>query len=282
MLIYPPDVLFIPASIMPFLGRAKTVVTLHDVAYEKYKGDLSWKGRAYQRLAAYWAKWFAAEILTVSNFSKAEIIKYYNIPANKIHVTYLGLSNAQAIPERVEVETPYLAFVGRLESKKNIAQLIRVFRAVKQTDWGKKLQLHLVGYPSRGWQEAQQLIEQYQLESDVIRHGWLNEKEKYTIIKGASVYIHLAKYEGFGFGLIEAMACNTPVIANNATSLPEIAGQAAILVDANDIESIVKAIEQVLHNQELRLSLIKAGKQRVSQFQWNKTAAETLNILTSV
>jgi len=157
MLFNPPDVLFIPASIIPIISPKRTVTTLHDVAYEAYKNDLSWKGRAYQRLSAKWAKKFCSQIITVSQFSKSEIIKYYQIAADKIQVTYLGLSNPEKIPPASKQKKNYLLFVGRLESKKNIAQLIRIFAAMQKTSWGKRISLHLVGYPSRGWQEAEAL-----------------------------------------------------------------------------------------------------------------------------
>lgn len=279
MLFNPPDVLFIPASIIPVISPKRTVTTLHDVAYEVYKGDLSWKGRAYQRLSAKWAKKICSQIITVSQFSKNEIIKYYQVAADKIQVTYLGLSHPEKIPPPPKQKKKYLLFVGRLESKKNIAQLIRVFAAIQKTSWGKHISLHLVGYPSRGWQEAENLIKQFRLENKIIRHGWIKEEEKYKLISEAAIYIHLAKYEGFGFGLIEAMACQTPIIANRAASLPEIAGSAALLVDANNIPEVVEAINKLYYDKKLQLDLIAKGLKRSQEFRWEKTAAQTLKIL---
>ncbi len=279
MLFNPPDVLFIPASIIPIISPKRTVTTLHDVAYEAYKNDLSWKGRAYQRLSAKWAKKFCSQIITVSQFSKSEIIKYYQIAADKIQVTYLGLSNPEKIPPASKQKKNYLLFVGRLESKKNIAQLIRIFAAMQKTSWGKRISLHLVGYPSRGWQEAENLIKQFRLEEKVIRHGWINEEEKYKLISEAAIYIHLAKYEGFCFGLIEAMACQTAIITNRAASMPEIAGDAALLVDANNIPEVVEAINKLYYDKNLQTDLITKGLKRSQEFRWEKTAAETLRIL---
>jgi len=282
MLINSPDVLFIPAQIIPIIHAQKTVTTMHDVAYEVYQDDLSWKSRAYLRLAAKWAKKYCAKIITVSNFSQQEIIKYYEIPAEKIQVTYLGLSNREKIPPLPATKENYLIYVGRLESKKNISQLIRVFQAIRQTDWGKEIKLHLVGYPSRGWDEAEELIKTFGLELAVIQHGWVSEEEKYRLIAQAQAYLHLAKYEGFGFGPIEAMACGTPVIINNAASLPEICGQAAVLVDANNIDQVVKAVHNLYNNTNLRQELIEQGLIHSKEFIWAKTAQQTLNILKTV
>ena len=283
MLINPPDVLFIPAQIIPWLHAKKTITTIHDVAYEVYQEDLSWKSRAYLRLAAKWAKKYCPKIITVSHFSKQEIIKYYQIPADRIEVIYLGLNEPEKIPQPPVVQKKdYLLYVGRLESKKNIAQLIRVFNEVAQTDWGNELKLHLVGYPSRGWSEAEQLINSFKLQAKVIQHGWIGGAEKYRLISEANIYVHLAKYEGFGFGLIEAMACATPVVANRAACLPEIGADAAVFVDANNIDETVAALKSVYQDQALRQRLITAGLKRAQDFSWTEAARQTLAVLKSV
>ncbi len=276
MLVNPPDILFIPAQIIPLIHARKTVTTIHDVAYEVFSQDLSFKSRSYLRFAAYLAKWFCRLILTVSQFSKDEIIKYYGIAADKIIVTPLGIHPPQMISEQKRQRQNYLLYVGRLESKKNIAQLIEVYNKVTQTDWGRDLELYLAGYPSRGWQEAQEKINHYGLANKVRILGWVTESEKWQLLSEARCYVHLAKYEGFGFGPLEAMAVGTPAIVNNAASLPEIVADAAWLVDANDVTMVVDTIGSIITDPASSQATIERGQHRWQQFTWRVTAEKTL------
>ena len=276
MLINPPDILFIPAQIIPLIHARKTITTIHDVAYEVFSEDLSFKSRSYLRFAAYLAKWFCRLILTVSQFSKDEIIKYYGIAADKIIVTPLGIHPPQMISEQKRERKNYLLYVGRLESKKNIAQLIEVYNEISKTDWGHDLELYLVGYPSRGWEEAEQKIKHYGLEDKVRVFGWVTESEKWRLLSEATCYVHLAKYEGFGFGPLEAMAAGTPAIVNNAASLPEIVGDAAWLVDANDVTMVVDTIKLVVSDHQVTNERTERGLQHWTRFTWRATAEKTL------
>ncbi len=285
VLVNPPDVLFIPASIIPFISAKRTVTTIHDVAYEVYKHDLSQKSRLYLRLASYWAKWFCRKIITVSEFSKKEIIKYYKFPADKIAIIYLGLNwDVIATSNQVSAPTtePYLLYVGRLESKKNIVRLIETFNAVRSTDWGRDYKLYLIGNTSRGWDEAEKMIQEKNLTSAVIRTGWVSEEQKFAYLRGARAYVHLAKYEGFGFGPLEAMAVGTPVVINNVTSLPEICGGHALLTDAEVVTSTVEVIRRATQDENLRKQLITNGLLWAEKFTWQKTAEKTLEVLRSV
>jgi len=284
ILINPPDVLFIPASIIPIISARRTFTTIHDVAYEVYKHDLSQKSRIYLRLASYWAKWFCRKIITVSEFSKQEIIKYYQVASEKIIVAHLGL-NWPAIHQATKISStpdqPYLLYVGRLESKKNIVRLIETFEAVRATSWGHNFNLYLIGTPSRGWSEAKKMIKEKNLTTVVRQKGWVTEEEKFNYLKNARVYVQLAKYEGFGFGPLEAMAMGTPTVVNNAGSLPEVCGSQAILVDAENISTTVEAIRQATQDEAIRQKLITDGLLWVQQYTWQKTAEKTLAVLTS-
>ncbi|MFH0873393.1 MAG: glycosyltransferase family 1 protein [Candidatus Komeilibacteria bacterium] len=282
MLFNPPDILFIPAQIIPVISPPNTVTTIHDVAYEVFKDDLSWKSRGYLRFAAQLAKRRCCLIFTVSEFSKKEIIKYYQIPAEKIIVTHLGITPPVFPSGCVLEKKNYLLYVGRLESKKNIVRLIEVFNQVTQTDWGKDLQLYLAGYPSRGWKEAQEKISEFNLQDKVKTFGWITEEEKSKLLAEAKVYVHLAKYEGFGFGPLEAMACGTPAVVNNAASLPEIVGTAAWLVNANDDKMVLEAIKEFVTNPNTASDYIQRGQQQWQRFTWKTAAEKTLAALKSI
>jgi glycosyltransferase involved in cell wall biosynthesis len=282
MLFNPPDVLFIPASIIPIISAKKTITTIHDVAYEVYKNDLSQKSRLYLRFASYWAKWFCRKIITVSEFSKREIIKFYHYDPTNIVVTHLGLNwDELNKPTTINPKAPekYLLYVGRLESKKNIARLIEVFDEVKKSGWGHDYSLILIGNPSRGWSEAEELIKQRNLTSDVLRTGWVSEAEKFAYLRGARAYVHLAKYEGFGFGPLEAMACGTPVVINDAGSLPEICHNHALVVDADNLPATVEAIRQAAEDTTVRQELTAGGISWAQTFTWEKTAQQTLEAI---
>jgi glycosyltransferase involved in cell wall biosynthesis len=285
MLFNPPDVLFIPASIIPLISAKRTVTTLHDVAYEVYKHDLSQKSRLYLRFSAYWAKWFCRKIITVSEFSKQEIIKFYKFASDRIVVTHLGLnwdSIASAASTSLPTTDSYLLYVGRLESKKNIARLIEIFTSVKATAWGHDYKLYLIGNPSRGWTEAERLIKEKNLSTDVVRTGWVSEAQKFAYLKGAKAYVHLAKYEGFGFGPLEAMAVGAPAVINNAGSLPEVCGSSALIIDATDETATVEAIRQATQDEHVRRRLITDGLSWSQRYTWEKTAEKTLEVLKSV
>ncbi|MBU0648687.1 glycosyltransferase family 4 protein [Patescibacteria group bacterium] len=297
MLFKAPDVLYIPAHAMPVIHPKKTVVTLHDVGFERYpelypKPDL-W----YHRWSVGYTISQAVKIITVSNFSKDELIKFYQIPPEKIEVTHLGYDaeNYKVIDDKVRIDSvlkkynikkPYIFYIGRLEPKKNSLLLIEAFGRYKQKHKDDQVSLVLVGRPGFNYikirKQVAQCIEKYNLEKWIVRTGWIPEAEVPYIYNGAACFVFPSAYEGFGIPLLEAMACGTPVLSSRAASLPEVGQDAVMYFETHEVESLVQGLKKILHDPALQTALREKGFQRVKNFSWRKTAQQTLDILKSV
>ncbi len=283
MLVNPPDLLFIPAQIIPIIHPAKTITTIHDVAYLPYPESYSRKSRMYLDFAAKIAKKLP-RILTVSEFSKKEITKYYGIDPKKIIVTPLGFShetkaNAQVVMTKYGLKNPFILYVGRLERKKNVAVIVDAFNMIKDESWGRDFELVLVGVKGHGWEEIEKVINASHYKNDIKIVGWVSEPEKHTLLAEAKAFILLSAYEGFGIPLLEAMSARTPVITSNQAALPEVGGDATYIVPRGKPGKVRDALKDILYNSEMREKLIERGTARVELFSWKKTAEKTLQAL---
>ncbi len=314
-----PDVLFIPAHTIPLIHPKKTVLTVHDVGFERYtqlysKDVIGQKGirkrvmsagvRAftlgkygsneldYHRWAMNYAIKHATKIIVPSEFTKKEIIDIYNIPESKITVIYHGIDHERYfvvpdqdkvvnIQKKYKINPPYLFFVGRLEEKKNTAGLVKAFAIAK-----KKYQiphtLVLTGNPGYNFEAVRDEILKNNITRRVDMPGYINSEDLVYLLNGADIFMFTTFYEGFGLPVIEAMACGTPVIASNRTSIPEVAGDAALLVDPNNHEQIANAIYKVVSQPEVREKMVDEGFKQIKKFDWEKCAQETLNVITNI
>lgn len=318
MLFGSPDLLFVPAHTIPLIHPKNTVTTLHDVGFERFQ-ELYSKDRIgyrtsltkslinllvriltlgkygsneydYHRFSARFALKHARKIITISQFTKKEILDVYQFARpEKIEVILLAcdkkrFSKVTSIQEQKEtinkygIQQPFLLYIGRLEEKKNTIGLIEVLK-ILQTKYGFTGQLVLIGKEGFKFKDALRTIERYEMEQKVIRPGWINEDERIILLKAAAVFVFPSFYEGFGIPPLEAMASKVPVVASNAASIPEVVGNAAILVDPKNSEKIAAVVNRALIDQKLRLELIKRGTKRIAQFDWNKTAKATLELL---
>ena len=227
----------------------------------------------------------ASKIITVSNYTKKDITKFLKISEEKVDVTYLGVDHENFKPlkncsER-PIKEPYILYVGSEQPRKNLTMLFKVFHLLKKDLRFKDLKLVKVGLSSsRGdpafRKKTLETIRELGLIRDVIFAGYVSNKDLAILYSHAECFVLLSLYEGFGLPVLEAMACGCPVIASNVTSLPEIAGNASILVNPLDAGEIVKAIKMVILDETLRKELIKKGLERVKAFSWEKCAKETL------
>lgn len=297
MLLRQPDLLFIPAHAMPVIHPKKTVVTLHDVGFERYPEFYPKPDLWYHRWSVGYTISQAVKIITVSNFSKDELIKLYQIPPEKIEVTHLGYDaeNYKVIDDKVKIgsvlkkyniKKPYIFYIGRLEPKKNSLLLIEAFGRYKQKHKDDQVSLVLAGRPGFNYikirKQVEQCIEKYNLEKWIIRTGWVAEEDVPYIHNGAESFVFPSCYEGFGIPLLEAMACGTPVLASRAASIPEVGADAVMYFNTDDVDSLVSAMDKILNDQDLRNNLKQKGFQRIKNFSWRDTAQKTLQILKSV
>lgn len=282
MLVRPPDLLFVPAHVIPMMLPRRTVTTVHDVAFMAEPQAYGDGGRAYLRFATAQAV-RRAEILTVSEFSKKEIIERFNASAECVTVSPLGYDASlyRPVPRdeaakraaKYEIHDPYFLFVGRLERKKNLAGLLRAFHEFKEKRGpDDRTALVLVGKRGRGFAEAMDVIKDCEAEGFVHELGYVPQEDLPYLYAGAAAFVFPSWYEGFGLPVIEAFACGAPVIASSSASLPEIAEEAALYVDPANTASIADAMRRVVEDADLRGRLIEAGLLRAAQFSWRRTA----------
>lgn len=317
MLQRPPDVLWVPAHTIPLIHPRRTVTTLHDVGFERFPelyghdliGGRGLAGRLlnifvrlvtlrrygsseldYHRWSARWAVAQASRIITVSAFTKSEIISCYRADPDRITVIPLGFdpetfrrpsaAAVAAAAATIRVSVPYVLFVGRLERKKNITTLIDVFARARQTL--PALQLVLIGAPGVGWKETEQRIQQSGLDAVVHRLGWQPRQVYVPLLAGATALVFLSHYEGFGLPVLESFAVGTPVIAAAGSALPEVAGDGAIIVNPDDVDGAAQALVDVTQHYQLRQTLNARARQRLGLFSWSRAAQATQAVLEQI
>jgi glycosyltransferase involved in cell wall biosynthesis len=290
MFFSPPDVLFVPAHALPLFCRTKTVITLHDLGFKRFPAAYSFWQRNYPRFVYRWAAKFASKIIVPSEFTKNELIDLYKINPQKVEVVYLGYNNNLFRPinerERVDqvlnqykIKKPYLLYVGRLEKKKNIDNLIRVFqKIVGITTAAAELNLVLIGRFGYGSQKIASKIKGDQL---IRQFDYIISDDLPYFYAGAECFVFPSLYEGFGLPVLEAMACGCPVVTSQSLSLLEIGDGAIQCFNAQNIEEGVRIILKIMRDRELRGEMIRRGLERAQNFSWQKCAQETIKILLS-
>jgi glycosyltransferase involved in cell wall biosynthesis len=228
----------------------------------------------------------AVKIIAVSQRTKHDLTYYLGIPEEGISVVYNGIDHKLFKPvENRLVDYPYLLFVGSEQPRKNFIGLLKAFHQLKKESKFKDLKLVKVGKAGGGAEfreETLKAVVELELASEVIFTEYVAEEDLPAYYSGAECFVLPSYYEGFGFPPLEAMACGCPVIASNRASLPEITGGTAIEFDPDDIEELANSLREVLTNRELRENLINRGLRWASEFSWEKTASETLEVYREV
>ncbi|OGE78319.1 MAG: hypothetical protein A2751_04175 [Candidatus Doudnabacteria bacterium RIFCSPHIGHO2_01_FULL_46_14] len=302
MIVNRPDVLFCPAHTIPLIHPKRTFTTLHDVGFkdcpELYDKLSLW----YHRFSAWLAVKKAEHIFTVSEFSKQRIIANYDCEPNKITVTHLGVPPLPNPPPQGEGNTKasssplrgedkgggdstlqdlglkaanYILYVGRLEPKKNILNMIKGYEMS-----GLGMPLVLAGRKVQIDDVESYLHQRPELKTRIRFLNYVSETDKDALYRGAAIFLFATLYEGFGLPILEAQATKTPVITSNTASNPEIAGGGAVLVNPNNPQEIAESIRQIVSNNILREQVIALGTENVKRFNWPATAQNTWKILS--
>jgi glycosyltransferase involved in cell wall biosynthesis len=319
MIRHRPDVLFVPAHGIPLIRPRKTVNTIHDVAFKREVGVYEenklgpQKGRG-RRLINFlvrlltsgkyganstdylnWSTEYSLkksdQIITVSQFTKDEILQVYQPKNKNIKVIHNGYNERlykkindekkiSDVLEKYGLTRPYFLYVGRLEKKKNTPLLIEGFVKFKNSNPDRTEKLVLIGDASYGFDEIKYIIQEFGIENDIVMPGWAGEQDMPYIFNGASAYILPSLHEGFGITILQALACGVPAIASDIPVLREVAGEAALFFNPHDKNDIAKIMEKLVVDENLKNELIERGLERVKEFSWEKCAAETLEILT--
>ncbi|HVT00645.1 MAG TPA: glycosyltransferase family 1 protein [Patescibacteria group bacterium] len=278
------DVLFSPTHYSPIFTPIPEVISILDVSY-KYFPEL-FKKQDLLKLSI-WGKYSikkAAAIVTISESSKNDIIKEYQVPEAKIAVLHLGIKDLQKSSmtksefiKKYNIEKPYVLFVGTLQPRKNLVRLIHAFSKIDDD-----YELIIIG--RRGWDYEDILTApaKFGVGSRVRFLEGVNDSELALFYENAEVFVLPSLYEGFGLPVLEAMRYGCPVVTSNISSLPEAGGDAALYFDPEDPDDIASIINKVLKDKKLRDKMIKEGHNQVKKFSWEKAAKEALSVFESI
>lgn len=282
MLVWPTDILFVPGHVFPVVRPPKTIMTIHDIAATEFPEAYNFFERFYSLYPAKLADTCLYKIIVPSNFTKSELMEKFDLNQDKIKVIPHGFIddlNGQAektVLNKCDIQTPYLLYLGRLESKKNVARIINSFDDIKkQYD---EMQLILAGKSGYGHEKIEDKIESSSHREDILELGWVSKKEKASLLKYAEVLVFPSLYEGFGFPVLESLSCETPVVASKNTALREVGGGIPYYVDPRSADSIYRGISKALSSSQDKIS---RGRQKIDEFSWHKAARETAKVLLS-
>ncbi len=281
-----PDIFFTPTHYAPRFSPSPSVISIMDLSFIHFpemfnKKDLwqlkNWTGYSVKN---------AKKIITISRYSKNDIVSHYGIDPDKVAVTYPGYNEKKyqisKIKNKYNINNDYILFVGTLQPRKNIARLIEAFKIAMKQFNNETMKLIVVG--KKGWlyEEIFQKVKELRIEKRIIFTDYVKEEELPDLYRGAKCLVLPSLHEGFGIPVIEAMACGCPVVVSNVSSLPEIVESAGVFVDPYRIESIAEGINQVCYDEANRNKLIKKGLLQVKKFSWQKCAEETYNSIVEI
>jgi glycosyltransferase involved in cell wall biosynthesis len=274
-----PDLFLSPDGIIPLRTKTPCLPVIHDLNFEHYPEDL------HPRFIKYYRNYYpqfarkATRIATVSEYSKSDIVKTYSIAPEKIDVVYNGASagfrqlddeTAETVRAKYSGGAPYFLFVGSLHPRKNIVRLVQAFGQFRSKhDVPHKLLI--VGERFWGNEALNKTLENFPYKNDVIFTGRISPEDLHQVMGAAFALTYVPYFEGFGIPIVEAMQCGVPVITANVTSMPEVAGDAALLVDPFSVDSIAAALETMTLDQTKRNELIKKAIERHPIFNWDRT-----------
>ncbi|MCX6807092.1 MAG: glycosyltransferase family 1 protein [Candidatus Berkelbacteria bacterium] len=265
----------------PILYNQPSIVTIHDLTplYFPGKKRSSFIEQKAYRFVLKNALKKASKIIAVSNFTKNDLIKNFPFAKEKIQVIYEGVDSHFALISK-QISKPYLLYVGIWREHKNLLGLIKAFEKLKISNLD--LRFVIVGKPDPYYPEIPKAVESSKFKKDIILTGYVDDAKLAHLYQNATALVFPSFYEGFGLPGLEAMTLDCPVISSNATSLPEIYGEAAIYFDPHNINDMVDKILRLLNNEALRKELIEKGKKQVLKYSWTKTAKETLRLYNSL
>jgi glycosyltransferase involved in cell wall biosynthesis len=288
----PVDVLHVQFTAPPF-SPCPVVVSVHDLSFEHLPQTFNRRSRTQLRLTVRHSVKRAARILTLSEHTRRDMIETYGTSPERITAiplaapSYFGRVREERELQRVRhiygIEGDYILCVSSIQPRKNLPRLVRAYESLRNKRGpGKLPKLVLVGKCAWLYDETLRSIEEGRMKDSIILTGYVPQSDLPALYSGSICFVYPSYFEGFGLPPLEAMKCGTPVIAGNRTSLPEVVGDAGILVDPFDVNAIAAAIERLVDDPDLRQQLSVKGVARSRLFDWNETARRTLNIYEQV
>ncbi len=275
-----PDLFFSPEGFLPLGIKEKSVNVFHDLSFEHQPKNLPPVERFYCRRFSPKSAGQSTRIATVSEYSKQDIVKTYGVNPDKIDVVYNGANTAYApvsLEDQQEVRqkfsggNPYFLFVGALHPRKNLVNLFKAYDIFRR-QYPDMFKLVIVGAKMYWTKDIEETYRKMVFRNDVVFTGRLNTSELKQVLGSAHALTYVSYFEGFGIPIVEAFYCDTPVITSNVTSMPEVAGDAALLINPFSANSIAEAMIEIASDDQIRQDLIKKGRQRRKLFSWDQTA----------
>lgn len=285
-----PDLFFSPDGIICLGWKGKQLALIHDLNFVHRPKELKWSNRVYYNYFIREAAKKAGHITTVSEYSKQDLSNTYNIPSHKIDVIYPAVNdhfkvdcnktkhfNKYGITE----SDTYFLFIGSLSPRKNIHNLIKAFTQFKLTN-NSEAKLVLAGKEMYDTQILHNLKDNSDFKDDIIFTGRVDDDTIASLLCYSLSFVFIPFFEGFGLPLLEAMECKIPIICSDTTSLPEVAGDAAIYVNPNDINAISQAMNQMMNDIELRKNFVSKGMVQKQKFSWQKSSEKLWEVMINL
>jgi len=283
------DVYHSPNFIAPAAKKVPIIITVHDLAFVKFPAQFPVPHNYRTYISASVKR--SSKIIAVSVNTKRDLIDLFDLPEEKIEVIYQGLDAERFKPLPTSavknflghrgLPKKYFIFVGTLEPRKNLVTLLKAFCDIKKQN-KESHKLLVVGEKGWHYRDIFQMVASLDISREVIFLGYVPEEELPYLYNGADLLLYPSLYEGFGLPILEAMACGTPVITSNISSLPEVAGKAAILIDPIDEKGLKSAIESLISDKNAYLRCQELGFAQVKKFSWEQCAIKTLDVYQSV
>jgi glycosyltransferase involved in cell wall biosynthesis len=311
MLWHTPNVLFVPAHTVPMIHPAhialrsvsgrpprRTVVVVHGLEYEFCPQAYSFWERWYMRVSIWCSVRWASRVVCVSENTRRDVMALYGVSAEKISVigegynvtrsTEYGVRSMQNSSAQKDsgsectpyslLRAPYFLFIGRIEERKNVGRIIEAFEMFKQ-ETGLPHQLVLAGKPGYEYEKIQQSAVSSQQSENIIELGYVSEEEKWELLRGAEAFVFPSLCEGFGIPVLEAQSVGTAVITSTTSSLPEVAGDGALLVNPDCVTEIAEAMKRLVSDKALKDAIIATGKENIKRYSWERCAKEMANVV---
>jgi glycosyltransferase involved in cell wall biosynthesis len=284
----PVDVLHVQFTAPPF-SPCPVVVSIHDLSFEHLPQTFKWRSRKQLRITVRRSAREAAQVIALSEYARDDIINTYGVEPGKVSVIPLAApahfrpildeEELQRVRQTYGIEGDYILSVGAIQPRKNLSRLVAAYSRLRRARAeGNLPKLVLVGKCAWLYDETLRSIKELEVSDTVILTGYVPESDLPALYSGALAFVYPSYFEGFGLPPLEAMQCGTTVIVGDKTSLPEVVGDAGVLVDPFDVDDIAAAIEKVISDSDFRRQLRVKGLERAKLFNWQKTARQTLAV----
>ena len=282
-----------PHYVLPPLTPCRAVVTIHDCIHLRFPQYLPSRiGFAYARASLWTATHRAARVITVSEASKRDILRYFRVPESRIEVIYNAIDDRyweepsdeemDRVQQRYQLNAPFVLYAGNIKPHKNLERLIEAFHLLRQDQNFKDVQLLIIGDEISKYASLRRAVHRHKLHKYVRFFGFVPDQTLAALYRLAAVFVFPSLYEGFGLPPLEAMASGTPVITSNVSSLPEVVGDAALMIDPYDPAAIADAIRRVLDDAALRADLRLRGLAHAREFSWERSIRRVREIYSEV